>query len=164
MTYSIVAWAAMSTECSENTIVVLLFMGRRLVTGGCCDYTVLTLSEYVYVYVYLNQWSLHAYTACDNVQFYILLLFSLDVLQTHHRQFISQYSERATFNIKRQSYRCNMPWRPIGLWDVEAPTFSLDNRLTDGGEVVSLTRRPPLYPQEDSWYSFLLEAESTPGP
>jgi hypothetical protein len=30
---------------------------------------------------------------------------------------------------------------------------------------VSLTRRPPiLYPQEDSWYSFLLDAESTPGP
>jgi hypothetical protein len=43
--------------------------------------------------------------------------------------------------------------------------FFLDNRLTDGGEVVSLTRRPTaLYPQEDSWYSFLLEAESTPGP
>jgi hypothetical protein len=34
----------------------------------------------------------------------------------------------------------------------------LDNRLTDGGKFVSLT------PQESSWYSFLLEAESTPGP
>jgi hypothetical protein len=52
---------------------------------------------------------------------------------------------------------CNRPWRPIGLLDVEAFTFCLDNRLTDGGEVVSLMRRPP-------WYSFLLEAESTPGP
>jgi hypothetical protein len=40
----------------------------------------------------------------------------------------------------------------------------LDNRLTDGGEFVGLTRRPPFTPQEDSWYSFLLEAESTPGP
>jgi hypothetical protein len=38
----------------------------------------------------------------------------------------------------------------------------LDNRLTDDGEVVSLTRRPPFTPQEDSWYSFLLEAESIP--
>jgi hypothetical protein len=39
----------------------------------------------------------------------------------------------------------------------------LDNRLTDGGEVVSLTRRPAvLYPEEDLWYSFLLEAQSTP--
>jgi hypothetical protein len=40
----------------------------------------------------------------------------------------------------------------------------LHNRLTDGGEVVSLTHLPvALYTQEDSWYSFLLEAESTPG-
>jgi hypothetical protein len=34
----------------------------------------------------------------------------------------------------------------------------LDNRE------VSLTRRPPFSPQEDSWYPFLLETESTPGP
>jgi hypothetical protein len=62
------------------------------------------------------------------------------------------------------SYLCNRPWRPVGLWDVEAPTFSLDNRLIDGGEFVSLTRWPAaLYPQEDSWDSSLLEAESTPG-
>jgi hypothetical protein len=39
----------------------------------------------------------------------------------------------------------------------------LDNRLTDGGKVVSLMRRPPFTPQEGSWYSFLLETESTPG-
>jgi hypothetical protein len=25
---------------------------------------------------------------------------------------------------KRQNYLCNRSWRPIGLWDVEAPTFS----------------------------------------
>jgi hypothetical protein len=25
---------------------------------------------------------------------------------------------------KRESYPCNRPWRPIGLWDVEAPKFS----------------------------------------
>jgi hypothetical protein len=40
-----------------------------------------------------------------------------------------------------------------------------DSRLTDVGEVVSLTRRSiALYLEEDSWYSFLLQAESTPGP
>jgi hypothetical protein len=33
------------------------------------------------------------------------------------------------------------------LCDVEAPTF-LYNRLTDGGEVVSLTRRPPFTPRK----------------
>ena len=34
----------------------------------------------------------------------------------------------------------------------------------DGGKDVSLTHRPPLPPRKCSWYSFLLEAESTPGP
>jgi hypothetical protein len=42
--------------------------------------------------------------------------------------------------------------------------YSLDNRLTDGGEVVSFKRQPPFTAQDDSWYSFMLEAESTPGP
>jgi hypothetical protein len=40
----------------------------------------------------------------------------------------------------------------------------LDKRLAEGGEDVSLTRRPHFTPKEDSWYSFLLEAESSPGP
>jgi hypothetical protein len=40
----------------------------------------------------------------------------------------------------------------------------LDSRLLAGGEIVSLTlRTAALYPQEDSWYSFLLEAGSAPG-
>jgi hypothetical protein len=38
----------------------------------------------------------------------------------------------------------------------------LDNRLTDGREVVSLTRRSHFTAKEDSCYSFLLDDESTP--
>jgi hypothetical protein len=56
--------------------------------------------------------------------------------------------------------------RRAGLYGFEGsriPHF-LHNRLTDDGEVVSLTHRPPFNPQEDSWYSFLLEADLTPGP
>jgi hypothetical protein len=34
----------------------------------------------------------------------------------------------------------------------------------EGGKVVSPTHRPPLPPRKYSWCSFLLEAESTPGP
>jgi hypothetical protein len=53
-----------------------------------------------------------------------------------------------------------------GPWGCETSRFPhfLDNQLTDGGEVVSLMRSPTFTPQEDSWDSFLLEVESTPGP
>jgi hypothetical protein len=41
----------------------------------------------------------------------------------------------------------------------------LDSWLTDGDGFVSLARLlAALNPQKGSWYSFLLEAESTPGP
>jgi hypothetical protein len=40
----------------------------------------------------------------------------------------------------------------------------LDNRLTDGGEVVNTYAPAAIYSEEDSWYSFLLEAVSIPGP
>jgi len=36
--------------------------------------------------------------------------------------------------------------------------------VRDGGKVVSITHRPFFIPKKYSWYSFLLEAESTPGP
>jgi hypothetical protein len=39
------------------------------------------------------------------------------------------------------------------------PNF-LEIWLKDGGEVLSLTRRPRFNSQEDSWYPFLLVAES----
>jgi hypothetical protein len=47
---------------------------------------------------------------------------------------------------------------PQGCETLKLPHF-LDNRLTDGGKVVSLTLQPRFTPQEKSWYSFLLEAE-----
>jgi hypothetical protein len=53
---------------------------------------------------------------------------------------------------------------PYGCETSRLPHF-LDHRLTDGGEVFSLMRRKPFppNPSEDSWYSFLLKTESTPG-
>jgi hypothetical protein len=39
----------------------------------------------------------------------------------------------------------------------------IDNWLTDIGEVVNLTCYLPSSPQADSWFSFLLEVESSPG-
>jgi hypothetical protein len=45
------------------------------------------------------------------------------------------------------------PWRPLGLREVEAPTFS-DIRLTDGGKVVSPTHRPLFTPRKISGTHF----------
>jgi hypothetical protein len=50
MTYSIVACAAIGTESAENTITLLLFTGRCLVTVSCCGYTILALREYATIY------------------------------------------------------------------------------------------------------------------
>jgi hypothetical protein len=52
---------------------------------------------------------------------------------------------------------------PLGCETSRLPHF-LDNLLTHGRKVVSLMRRPPFTHQEDSWYSFLLEAEWIPEP
>jgi hypothetical protein len=64
---------------------------------------------------------------------------------------------------KRKSYPCNRPWRPMGLSEVEAPIFSRQSahRWRWGCQSYAPVT---FYPQEDSWYSFLLEAASTPGP
>jgi hypothetical protein len=52
---------------------------------------------------------------------------------------------------------------PYGCETLRLPHF-LDSRPTDGREVVNLTYWLPFTPLEDTWYSFLLEAELTPGP
>jgi hypothetical protein len=70
---------------------------------------------------------------------------------------------KSSLILKKKSCPCNRPWRPIGLWDVKDLTFSRQSahRWGWGGQPHALAT---LYPQEDSWYSFLSEAESTPGP
>jgi len=51
---------------------------------------------------------------------------------------------------------------PEGSRKLRFPDYM--TRAQDGGKVVSPTHRPPLPPRKYSWYSFLLEAESTSGP
>jgi hypothetical protein len=53
--------------------------------------------------------------------------------------------------------------RPIQVQEVEVPRISRQSAY-EGGKVVSPMYRRPLPPREDPWYSFLLEAESTPSP
>jgi hypothetical protein len=65
--------------------------------------------------------------------------------------------------IKKYSYPVTGREGPSGCETSRLPHF-LNSQPTNGGEVVSFTPRPPFTPQEDSWYSFLLEPESAPGP
>ena len=51
---------------------------------------------------------------------------------------------------------------PEGSRKLSFPDFM--TTAHDGGKVVSLTHRPPLPPRNTPGGSFLLEAESTPGP
>jgi len=51
-------------------------------------------------------------------------------------------------------------YKPRGLQEVDALRFHDNRRM----RVVSPMDRPTLPPSKYSWYSFLLEDESTPGP
>jgi hypothetical protein len=60
---------------------------------------------------------------------------------------------------KGKAILVSRPWRPTELWDVEAPTLSRQSGHRWWWGCQSYTPAA-LYPHEDSWYSFLLEAES----
>jgi hypothetical protein len=64
---------------------------------------------------------------------------------------------------KKLGQTCNRSRRPIGLWDVEASIFSRQSAHRWRWGCLPYAQAA-FYPQEDSWYSFLLAAESTPGP
>ena len=51
---------------------------------------------------------------------------------------------------------------PEGSRKLRFPDYT--TTAQDGGKVVSLTHRPTVTPRKCSWYSFMLEAESTRGP
>jgi hypothetical protein len=66
-------------------------------------------------------------------------------------------------NVNRYSSSFTGLDRPVGLQEVEASRI-FGQSVHEGGKVVSCTHRPPLPRRGCPWYSFLLEAGSTPGP
>jgi len=61
-----------------------------------------------------------------------------------------------------KKHRCS-PGKAVKLPEVWGSQISRRS-AHEGGKVVSPTHRSPLPTRNYCWYSFLLEAESTPGP
>jgi hypothetical protein len=64
------------------------------------------------------------------------------------------------WKVKQSHYRPGQALVVLGVRGSQILTQSAHESV----KVVSPTHQPPLPPRKYSWYSFLLEAESTPGP
>jgi hypothetical protein len=72
------------------------------------------------------------------------------------------YLERGCYTFREEMQSLYRSGHALRAQEVEAPRFK--ESAHEGGKVVSPTHRPPLPARKYSWYSFLLEAESAPGP
>ena len=85
--------------------------------------------------------------------------YKIGVLSETERE-RERLKESESIKVKQSRYRPGQA--PEGSRMLRFPDFM--TTAQDGGKVVSLTHRLPLPPRKYSRYSFLLEAESTPGP
>jgi hypothetical protein len=106
----------------------------------------------------------HSYTALGEVNV-ILCLVERQLMKTVHSSSGTTWNWMLASRLVLVIYKeIDLLWRPIGLWGVEAPTFSRQSahRWRWGCQPHMPADRP--FPQEVSWYWFLLGAKWTPGP
>ena len=94
-----------------------------------------------------------------------LVRHGLVVLRQGSRLFTNSRSnyESTSGGVKGKEMIMQAYYRQCVLQEVEDPRIS-GQSAREGGQVVSPTHRPSLLSRIYSWHSFLLEAESTPGP
>ena len=104
------------------------------------------MSMYVCMYVCLSVYVCMYVCVCVCMYVYVCMYVCSHVVRS--------------VKVKESGYRPDSSW---GFQEVEACKTSRQS-AREGGKVVSPTHRPPLPRRKYSWYSFLLEVLSTPGP
>jgi len=113
------------------------------------------------------------YEPVSQLSVYVVMVWSMVNYAMHfmqHSETLCTMNSKLELNLNTQ-FDVNKKGKaaPLQAWTGQEGSRKLRlpdfvTTAQDGGKVVSLTHRPLFTPRKYSWYSFLLETESTPGP
>ena len=122
---------------------------------------------YIYIYIYIQEGESNENLESIHLSMYKYLRFSVDSPSCVCVCVCVRVCVRGVcifiyrmLKVKQSYYRPGQAQRVQAVWDSQISRQSAH----EGGKFVSPTYRPPSPPRKYSWYSFLLDAESNPGP